>query len=61
LEEAKKIADLPIECTGIMGKRTKYQYKEVAQLTLDFATRETTLEIHEENSTLKNEEMPITA
>ena len=42
-----------------MGKRTMYQERQIAQLTLDFTTRDCKLEIHEENSEMKNEEMPI--
>jgi hypothetical protein len=50
INKAKEIALLPLELTGRMGKRTKYQIQNIAQLTLDLSKEQVNLEIKPENS-----------
>lgn len=52
LNVAKKLCNLSIEFGGKLGKRTRYQLNDVAQLTVDFENRDICLNIQDVNSTL---------
>mmetsp|Transcript_10351 Transcript_10351/g.13995 ORF Transcript_10351/g.13995 Transcript_10351/m.13995 type:complete len:160 (+) Transcript_10351:662-1141(+) len=56
LNEARKLTNLNIEFGGKMGKRTRFQQRDIAQLTVDFDTRDISLNIQDVNSTLNDEE-----
>ncbi len=55
LTEAKKLCNLSIEFGGKLGRRTRYQQNDVAQLTVDFDTRDVKLNIVDVNSTLNDD------
>ena len=55
LTEAKKLSNLSIEFGGKLGRRTRYQQNDVAQLTVDFDTRDVKLNIVDVNSTLNDD------
>lgn len=42
-----------------MGKRTRFQQRNIAQLTVDFDTRDVALNIQDVNSTLNDQDTPI--
>lgn len=50
LNEAKQTCNLNIQFGGKMGKRTRFQRRDIAQLTVDFDTRDVKLNIQDVNS-----------
>ena len=55
LDAAKKLCNLNVQFGGKLGRRTKFQQRDIAQLTVDFDTREVRLNIQDVNSTLNVE------
>lgn len=56
INEAKRISNLNIQFEGKLGRRTRFQRNDIAQLTVDFDTRNVHLNISDVNSQLN--EMP---
>ena len=52
LKEAQDIIDLKISMEGKLGKRTRFQKNDIAQLTVDFESRKVKLKVNEENDGL---------
>ena len=55
INQAKKLSDLNIEFAGKMGKRTRFQRRDIAQLTVDFDTRAVNLNIQDVNSQINTD------
>lgn len=52
LTEATKLSKLNIQFSGKMGKRTRFQQRDIAQLTVDFDSRDVRLNIQDVNSSI---------